>query len=133
MTDTKPQIASLQPTVLPDNRRITFEIVVTNLPPMINAFFTMPDTDDATSPSTDPDSDKPSPYPNVELSVLNSRRQQIASLFIVEHKEEQVALTLHIPDSDPHAQYIARAEMVYQDETIDVIETPFTLNTGEQT
>jgi hypothetical protein len=63
--------------------------------------------------------------------VLNSRRQQIASLFIVEHKEEQVALTLHIPDSDPQAQYIARAEMVFQDEIIDAVEVPFTLNTGE--
>lgn len=128
MIDTKPQITSLQPTVLPDNRRITFDLVVTNLPPMINAFFAMSDT---ASPSAGPNADEPSPYPNIELSVLNTQRQQIASLFIVEHKEEHVALTLHIPVSDPRAQYFARAEMIYQDETIDTIETPFTLNAGE--
>ena len=130
MTDSKPQIKSLQPTVLPDNRRVTFNIVVTNLPPMINAFFTMPDTGEgvASSPAQNPD--EPSPYPNIELSVLNSQRQQIASLYIIEYKEEHTALTLHIPASDTQAQYIARAEMTYQDEIIDVIEIPFTLNAG---
>jgi hypothetical protein len=131
MTESSPQITSLQPTVLPDNRRITFEMTVTNLPPMVNTFFAVPDTDDTVPSATGPNSDEPSPYPNIELSVLNSQRQQIASLFIVEHKEEHIALTLHIPDSDPQEQYIARAEMVYQDEIIDVAEAPFTLNTGE--
>ena len=131
MTDSKPQITSLQPTVLPDNRRITFDMVVTNLPPMINAFFSMPDTGNAAPPSAGQNSDEPSTYPNIELSVLNSRRQQIASLFIVEHKEERLALTLHIPASDAQEQYIARAEMIHQDEIIDVVEIPFTLHTGE--
>ena len=131
MTDTKPQITSLQPTVLPDNRRITFDMVVTNLPPMINAFFTIPNTNAVGPPSADPNPDDPSPYPNIELSVLNSRRQQIASLFIVEHKEEHIELTLHIPASDVQEQYIARAEMIHQEETIDVVEIPFTLNSGE--
>ena len=130
MTDSKPQITSLQPTVLPDNRRVTFNMVVNNLPPMINTFFTMPDTDDAVPPSAGQNPDEPSPYPNIELSVLNSRRQQIASLLIIEHKEEHTALTLHIPASDTQAQYFARAEMTYQDEIIDVVEIPFTLNAG---
>ena len=131
MTDTKPQITSLQPTVLPDNRRVTFDMGVSNLPPMINAFFTMPDTGDTAPSAPGSNPDEPSPYPNIELSVLNSRRQQIASLFIIEHKEEHTALTLHIPASDPQEQYIARVEMVYQDEIIDVVEIPFTLNAGE--
>jgi len=130
MTNSKPQITSLQPTVLPDNRRITFDMVVSNLPPMINTFFTMPDTGDAVPPPAGQNPDEPSLYPNIELSVLNSRRQQIASLLIIEHKEERTALTLHIPASDTQAQYIARAEMTYQDEIIDVVEIPFTLNAG---
>jgi hypothetical protein len=133
MTSKKPTIASLKPVVLADNRRVTLEMVVDNLPTVFaNIAFTMPDMLD--SPPTRPPkpaADTPSPYPNVELSLLNSRRQQIASLFIVEHKEKFTSLTLHLTAPDVQEQYTARAEMTYQDEIIDVAETSFSLHQAE--
>jgi hypothetical protein len=130
MTAKKPRFASLKPIVLADNRRVTLELVVEDLPTTFaNIAFTMPDTlDSASTRPPKPAADALSPYPNVELSVLNGRRHQIASLFIVEHKEEFTALTLHLPAPDPQEHYSARAEMTYQDEIIDVAETSFTLN-----
>lgn len=129
MSEKKIKIASLQPIVLADKRRVTLEMIVENLPTTFsNVVFTMPDM---TTPPAKPaklDPDAPSPYPNIELSILNGRRQQVASLFIIEHIEKQTTLTLHLSSPDPNERYIARAEMTYNDETLDVVETPFTLN-----
>lgn len=106
------------------------ELVVEDLPSLFaNVTFTMPDTlgGSPAKPSKSAD-DSPSPYPNLELSILNSRRQQVASLFIVEHKERATSLTLHLRQPELSEQYTARAEMTYLDEIIDVVETPFTLH-----
>ncbi len=130
MIQNKPKIASLQPVVLGDNRRVTMELVVENLPAVLaNVAFMLPDMLDAppTRPPK-PAADVPSPYPNLELSILNSRRQQIASLFIVEHKEQFTALTMHLREPDSQEDYTARAEMTYRDEILDVVETPFRLH-----
>lgn len=130
MSTNKPRIASLNPIVLEDNRRVTLELVVEDLPvTFANVNLMMPDLLDvppARPPK--PDANTPSPYPNLELSILNSRRQQIASLFIVEHREQFTTLTIHLRVPDPQEQYTARAEMIYQDEMIDELETPFTLH-----
>jgi hypothetical protein len=133
MTDSKPSIYSLRPIILEDNRRVTFEMVVENLPAAVsNVMFTMPEQSD-TPPTSPPklDPDAPSPYPNIELSILNSHRQQIATLFIVEHKEKHTSLTLHIPSPDNQEQYTARAEMTHQDQILDVVEVPFTLSQSD--
>ncbi len=130
MTHKKPRITSLKPIVLPDNRRVTLEMVVEDLPAAaVNLFFAMPDTLDAPpSPPAKPAADAPSPYPNLELNILNRHRQPVTrSLFIVEHKERFSALTLHLPALEPQEPLTARAEMTYQDEVIDLVETPFTL------
>ena len=124
MTDTEPKIVLLNPVVLDDNRRVTLELVVEGLPPLVpNVMF-------ADKPDK-PDFNTPSPYPNIELSILNSQRQQVASLLIIEHKEKHTALTLHLRNPDPQTQYIARAEMVItapgEDKVLDVVEVPFTL------
>ena len=129
MTQQKPTIASLQPIVLPDKRRVTMELVVENLPTLFaNVAFSMPDMLGQPAPKPPRPADTPSPYPNLELSILNSRRQQIATLFIVEHKERVTSLTMHLRQPEVHEQYTARAEMTYMDEIIDVVETPFTLH-----
>lgn len=105
------------------------ELVVENLPATFaNVAFTLPDTLGGPPPKPPKSTDTPSPYPNLELSILNSRRQQVASLFIVEHKERTTSLTLHLHQSESVEQYTARAEMTYMDEIIDVLETPFTLH-----
>ena len=130
MSDRKPAIASLQPVVLGDNRRVMLEMVVENLPiTTANLSFFKPDLVDASpQPPPKPDPNAPSPYPDVELSILNSRRQQVTSLFIVEHKEKHTSLTLHLPAPDTSEQYTARAEIIYQDQTLDVAEVAFKLN-----
>ena len=129
MTKKQPKITSLKPIVLADNRRVILEMVVEGLAsPAPNNMLLMPDLPGETAANAgppQPDPDGPSPYPNVELSLLNSRRQQVASLFIVEHKESHTDLTLHLRDPDPQEQYTARAEMSYAEETIDVVEIPF--------
>ena len=130
MTQDKPRIASLKPVVFEDQRRVTLEMVVQGLPSTISNIMFMPDLSD-TPPARPPKPDQgstASPYPNVELSIFNSRRQQVASLFIVEHKEMHTSLTLHLSSPDPQEHYIARAEMTFNDETIDVVEVPFVLN-----
>ena len=133
MIEKKPTIASLQAVVLADNRRVTLEMVVENLPTTFaNVAFSMPDMLDppAVRPPK-PAADTPSPYPNIELSILNSRRQQVASLFIVEHKEKFTSLTLHLSSPDVQEHYTARAEMTYLAEVIDIVETPFSLHRTE--
>jgi hypothetical protein len=133
MADTKPSISSLRPIILEDNRRVTFEMMVENLPTTIpNVMFTTPDRTDMppTSPPQ-PDPNAPSPYPDIELSILNRHRQQVATLFIVEHKEKHTSLTLHIPSPDSQEQYTARAEMTHQDQILDVVEVSFTLSRSD--
>jgi hypothetical protein len=133
MSDPKPSISSLRPIILEDNRRVIFDMVVENLPATVsNVFFTMLEQSDPppTSPPK-PDPNTPSPYPNVELSILNSRRKQVATLFIVEHKEKHTSLTLHIPSPDSQEQYTARAEMTHQDQILNVVEVAFTLNPSD--
>ena len=133
MTQKKPTIASLQAIVLADNRRVTLEMVVENLPTTFaNITFSMPDMlgPPAVRPPK-PAADAPSPYPNIELSILNSRRQQVSSLFIVEHKEKFTSLTLHLSSPEVQEQYTARAEMTYLAEVIDIVETPFSLHRTE--
>jgi hypothetical protein len=129
MSNKTPKITLLQPVVMSDQRRVSLELKVENLPTTFSNIMLMPDLlDDAPGPPPKPDRDAPSPYPNIELSILNSQHQQVATLYIVEHKEPETALTLHLRAPDATEQYTARAEMTYQDETLEVVEVPFRLN-----
>jgi len=141
MSDKKFRISLLQPAVLPDNRRITLEMTVEGLPAPFggdfagcginraaNVSFFPEMSNEPGPPPTPPAPDEAEQYPNIELSILNSRRQQMVNLFIIEHKEQNTALTLHLPAPNPQEQYTARAEMSFADEIIDVVETPFILN-----
>jgi hypothetical protein len=129
MSDNRPKISSLQPIVLPDHRRVTLEMEVIGLPTTFSNVMLMPDVwlGDSTPPQK-PDPTAASPYPDIELSILNGRRQQLVSLYVVEHKETYTSLTLHLPVVDLQDQYTARAEMSYRDEIIDVVEVPFSLD-----
>jgi hypothetical protein len=135
LTENSPKITSLIPTVLPDNRRIMFEMTVEGLPTTSsNVALMMPDLAEhrPPQPPPKPNSDSPSPFPNIQLSVLNSQNQQVATLFIVEHKEAFTSLTLHLRAAPVIDElYTAKAEMTYQDEIIDVVEIPFRLNQAD--
>lgn len=130
MTEKIPRIASLKPIVLAGQSRVSLEMVVENLPTTAaNVMLMMPDMLDEGPPRPPkPDPDAPPPYPNIELSILNNQRRQIASLFIVEHKEPRTALTLHIPAPNVAEQYTARAEMSHNGQVLDVVEVPFSLD-----
>ena len=132
MSAKTPKFKTLNPIVYLDNRRVMLELAVENLPTIFsNITFAMPDLSPQPRKPARPDPNAPSPYPNIELSILNGQRQQVATLFIVEHKEELTSLTLHLRQTDTNQQYTARAEMTYQGETIDIIEVPFRLNQAE--
>jgi hypothetical protein len=129
MNDNQAKITALQPVVLADNRRVTLELEVTGLPAAFSNVMLMPDIfTGGSTPPPKPDPAAATPYPDIELSILNSRRQQIVSLVVVEHKEPHISLTLHLPAADLDEQYTARAEMTYQDEIIDAVEVPFRLH-----
>ena len=135
MTNNYPSIASLNPVVLSDQRRVMMELVVENLPTQL-ANVTLAIPGEPTSSSTaDPGpierSSSPSPYPNVELTIINSQGKTVAATFIVEHQEEFTNLTLHLREPNLQEKYIARAEMTYQKDVLDVIEVPFTLAEAE--
>lgn len=141
MTKNTPKIAVLNPVVLPDNRRVMMEMVVENLPNTgaggscaIN-FFDAPASPgtaqlDVPPPAGNGDSARtPSEYPDVELSILNGKRQEIASLLIVEHKEAVTSLTLHLRTAPDAADtYTARAHMTLNQQPIATVEVPFELN-----
>lgn len=139
MTEKRPRITALNPVAFTDNRRVMMELVVEDLPTTFsNVAFMMPDASGRPDLSggppprpPKPDPEAPSPYPNIELSILNSQRQQVATLFIVEHKEPYTSLTLHLHAPNVGEQYTARAEMTHQNETIDLVEVPFTLHQTE--
>lgn len=128
MAEIRPRIVEMTATVLRDNRRVVIDLGVSGLANASNVALLMPDM--ASSPPSAPprpDPDAPSPYPDVELSLLDDQGRKISDLIIVEHKEERVSLTLHIPAPEPGRGYKARAEMSYQDEVFDVVEIPFVL------
>lgn len=133
MADKRPNITRLEPVVLADNRRVQMELVVENLPDQFaNVNFFMPDAFNSPRPQpARPDANTPSPYPDIELCILDSQGQEVVCLFIVEHKESHTALTLHLPAPDAGEQYMAQARMTYQAQLLQVVETPFTLNPVE--
>lgn len=143
MTQNLPKITALNPVVLPDNRRVIMEMVIENLP---NAgagsscavnFFDAPPAPEGTFELNTPPAGggngntppAPSEYPDVELSILNGRRQEVAGLLIVEHKEAVTSLTLHLRAApNPAETYTARAQMTLNQQSIATVETPFELN-----
>ena len=129
MTDKLPKISSLKPVVLRDKRRVTLEMVVDNLPTLFsNVSFTVPDLPDSLTPPKPEDPGAPSPYPNRELSIINSNGKPVANMLIVEHKENFTALTLHMRTPDTAGQYTARAEMSHHGEMLEVVDVPFTID-----
>jgi hypothetical protein len=69
----------------------------------------------------------PSPYPDVSLVILDRHGNEIATTYIVEHKEPELDFTLHLRASEPGATYIACAEMAMNDEIIQTVQVPFEL------
>jgi hypothetical protein len=61
------------------------------------------------------------------LSILDPQGNEIAATFIVAHNEPELDFTLHLPASEPGATYIAHAEMIVNNEVIQIVQVPFEL------
>ena len=68
-----------------------------------------------------------SPYPDVTLSILDQSGNEIATTYIVEHKEPKLDFTLHLREAEPGAIYAACAVMTMNDEIIQSVQVPFEL------
>ncbi|RME40656.1 MAG: hypothetical protein D6796_16925 [Caldilineae bacterium] len=121
MTD-RPHLVSLEPLVL-DASRVTLNLKTTGFPPVPNVAFTL----NAPAPADAPAPAEESPYPNVELSLLDADDRLVAQAIIVEHREEEVSFTLHIRRPRPGATYTARAEMIHGQNVLQTLRTPFVL------
>lgn len=128
MNSQQPKIASLNPVVFPDKRRVMMELVVEDLPNhSANVALNIPGETEPDLSLAEQAAGSPSPYPNIELAIIDSRGKTVATTFIVEHQEPFTNLTLHLREPEPQEQYIARAEMIYQEAILEVVEVPFTL------
>lgn len=148
------RIESLTPQPFPDLRRVSLILRVSGLPAygagsnVIN-FLDMPQPEEedqegkpAGWPAT-PDVDllaeplpaneppaghrPPSSFPNLTLSILDQQGNEIASTYVVEHKEPELDFTLHLRTFEPGDTYIACAEMTMNNEVIQVVQVPFEL------
>ena len=129
-----PKITSLRPIVSDDQKRVSLEMHVANLPDLLSNIMLMDESyDPSQGPPPKRDPSAPSPFPNVELALLDADRKVLADLLIVEHKEEYTALTLHIRTPNPTPTCFARAEMSHNNEVFDVVEVAFNLSDGQPT
>ena len=98
-------------------------------PSNVNLFLDASASDQAPAgDSPEPGDDRPpSPYPDVTLSILDQGTNEMASTYIVEHKEPELDFTLHMRFPEPGATYTARAELTMNDEVIQTVQVPFQL------
>lgn len=132
------RIESLIPRPLPGLGRVSVLLRVSGLPAYGPGpgsrpiYFTdMPSseadssTENPISPAPVPDS---SPYPDVTLSILDQAGHELATTYIVEHKEPELDFTLHLRSFEPGTTCTARAEMTHHDQVVDVVQVPFELS-----
>jgi len=153
MTATPPKLVLLEPVAL-DSRRVMLTLKTTGFPPranipacMVNFANSTPGTSvnfelNAPPPPTseppvkapqsngktqDDPPEEESPYPNVELSLLDADNNEVTQAMIIEHQEEDVSFTLHIPNPQMGQAYTARASMFYDQKLLQSLNTPFLL------
>ncbi len=155
MIATRPKLVLLDPVAL-DARRVMLTLKTVGFPPrsnipacMVNFATPTPDVSvnfelNAPHPSTSeppvkapqpngkaqddlPEPEEESPYPNVELSLLDADNNEVAQAMIIEHQEEEVSFTLHIRNPQVGQAYTARANMFYNQELLQSLSTPFVL------
>jgi hypothetical protein len=134
VANSTPRFVSLTPLVI-SHERVSLDLVTENFPVKSNVLLDFDLENSTVSTETPPndslqDPEDPirnSPYPNVELSIIDEDGSEVANLFIVEHKERRVSMTMHIRRPQPGKKYIARAEMVQNQSTLQTLTVPFIL------
>lgn len=134
MTNAMPQFVSLKPIIISHNR-VTLNLETTNFPSTANVRLDLTlDSDPLSSPPENhavpggEETVRHTPYPNVELSILDDEQNSVAQLLVVEHKEEFISMTMHIRRPNPNKTYIARADMIHDNRLIQTLTTPFDLS-----
>ena len=134
MIDSLPQLVSITPTVL-DSNRVSLDLRTTNFPQQSNVLLNF-DLGHSPTQSLPPEPKLADPeslindslYPNVELRILDPENNEVAQLFIVEHKEEFVSMTMHIRNPQPGKIYLAQADLIHRQERLQTLTTPFKLS-----
>ena len=93
-------IRKLRAIPLPDMKRVTVEMEL--------------------SPSTE--------HPNLDISILSTEGEVVANMFVVEARDQVMALTLHLRQPEPQALYTARLAVLRGEETLDQREVTFRLH-----
>ena len=137
MTNAMPQLVSLTPVVV-GHKRVTLSLETINLPSQANVRL---DFDISTDPLSQQSKEQGfaepeeiighTPYPNVELSILDDDHNPVAQLFVVENTEEFISMTMHIRRPKPGKTYIARADMLHNNQLIQTLTTPFQLSSAK--
>ena len=68
-----------------------------------------------------------SEHPNLDISILSPQGEVIANMFVVEARDQVMALTLHLRQLEPAALYTARLKVLREEETLDQREITFAL------
>jgi hypothetical protein len=70
-------------------------------------------------------------HPDLDISILSLKGEVIANMFVVEARDQVMALTLHLRQPEPEALYTARLTVLRREETLDQGETTFALRREE--
>jgi len=70
-------------------------------------------------------------HPDLDISILSPEGEVIANMFVVEARDQVMALTLHLRQPEPEALYTARLTVLRGEETLDQCETTFALRKKE--
>lgn len=148
MTDV-PQFETVTPTVL-DARRVSIHLKTINLPeqhgigcmvnfndannlPKISLSVEPPPAPTTPAPPPEAPEDMPafeqSKFPVVEVNLVDANQQSVAHAMIIEHRDPELDITLHIREPQIGSVYTAYAEMIYQQKLVQVVEAPFVLET----
>jgi hypothetical protein len=70
-------------------------------------------------------------HPDLDISILSPEGEMIANMFVMEARDQVMALTLHLRQPEPEALYTARLTVLRREETLDQGETTFALRREE--
>jgi hypothetical protein len=70
-------------------------------------------------------------HPNLDISILSPEGEVVANMFVVEARDQVMALTLHLRQPEPEALYTARLAVLREEEILDQHEVTFNLRKGE--
>lgn len=108
MPETALKFVSLSPTVL-DYNRVVLTLRTDGFASVPNVVFNFDSPAEAPNPSGSVPSG--ASYPNVDLTLVDEHGQIVSQITIIEHRQAELSLTLHLRRPQPDHPYTARAEM----------------------